>query len=175
MRFKTNLKTKTTHKPWFDQNCHQARKEYLKFKNKMHKIKTPEAHAALKSRERTFKLLIKRTKREFQKRLHNNLRNHKKSNPKMFWDILNNNKFTNNDDLISLNKFQEYFDNLGGVTSQLHTTNNNGDINSILLEGFNENNDVINEPFTVVEIKKIKSNYLKITRLVGMTEFLTKM
>ena len=134
------------HKPWFDENCKSARTQYLKFKNKMQKIKTPDSKIAIKEKLKSYTNIIKQSKSYYQEKLHKDLRKSRKSQPKVFWDIINGMKNKSNEN-VTLESFREHFAKLGSndetVQDGVQIRDFNGDV-------YDEN---INEPFTLNEIK----------------------
>ena len=84
VKSKTMSSHVNTHKPWFDEKCRMARKEYLKFKNKMQKSKTLESKLKIKNKTKSYTQVIKQAKSKYQKDLHENLYRFKKSKPKLF-------------------------------------------------------------------------------------------
>lgn len=75
-RTPSNVKSK----PWFNSNCNKIRRDYLRIKNKLRKTKTDEAKIELKRQSNTYKRIIKKTRKSYNKTFISTLRamKHKK-------------------------------------------------------------------------------------------------
>ena len=150
------LKTKDTKsKPWFDQECYNLRSEYLKLKNKMHRVKTLDIRNVTNEKGKQLKTLIKKKKRDYQANLNTFLREHRYENPKEFWKIINP-KDKGSDCKVSIEEFVTHFKNLGQTQDTIREQQINPE------PDLYNTNDNINHQFTVEEIKshirKLKSN-----------------
>ena len=78
---KKRIKINKIHRPWFDQECLDARHEYHRIKNKLQKVKTLKNIAQLKNEAAMYKKVISRKKLEYQKSLNSKLKDNRKHNP----------------------------------------------------------------------------------------------
>lgn len=76
-------------KPWFNGACRQMRADYMSKKNKLKRTKSASARGEFTSKAKEYRTLIKKTSRAYYKGKHKLLRKMKSSNPKAYWNILN--------------------------------------------------------------------------------------
>jgi len=97
-------------KPWFDKKCEQMRSNYFKIKNKLQKSTSIEDKVELSIKGKEYKKLINKTFKEYNKKLHKNLRNIKNTKPREYWNILNKgSNYKDNTADVSLRTFENHF------------------------------------------------------------------
>ena len=77
-------KPRKQNKPWFDKDCHLKRKQYIRLKNGLKRIKSTQNEEALKHENKLYKKFINEKRHMYNKKLHNKLRNLKSSKPKEY-------------------------------------------------------------------------------------------
>ena len=80
---------KKQNKPWFDQDCHIKRKQYIRIKNRLKTNESPQEKAAFKDETKSYKKFLNKKRHTFNKSLHNKLRHPKSTKPKDYWNLLN--------------------------------------------------------------------------------------
>ena len=145
-------------KPWFNEQCKQSKKEYVKYKKSLHRESTEEEKIHLKILAKKHKKVIKRAKCIYEGNLHTQLRTLKSNNPREYWKIINEKKDDNIGN-ISLDTFEDYFCNIYKNSSE--STDINDVRQSISIEPESETvrtvhnvNNLFNSTFTSIEIKK---------------------
>ena len=146
-------------KPWFDTNCHDKRKEYIRVKNSLKKVEPIEKMIQLQQHAKAYKQHIKRAKKAYTKELHKKLRNLKNTNPKEYWDMIGNKDKGATSCRIALETFQNFFAKLSKKPES--------DQNNEMTEDFDPRemtqtiNEDINVNFTLsevqVQIRKLKN------------------
>ena len=106
-------KAKKINKPWFDKECYIKRKHFIQLKRRIlrKKTKSPADEETLKYAAKIYKNFIKTKVNQFNKNLHEKLRNLKDQNPKEYWNILNPKKHKL-DNAIDLNSLHGHFKTL---------------------------------------------------------------
>ena len=142
-----NQKKDKENKPWFDNECQKKRKHYIKIRNRLKKRKSFQDVATLKNESKSYKKFINKKRHEFNKTLHNKLRELKSTKPKEYWKLLSPKK-QNRNNSINLNSLYNHF-------KLLNDDPNNGtahfDVNDISENG----NEVLNNEFSPDEINKL--------------------
>ena len=150
----STTKPKKQNKPWFDRDCHLKRKQYIRIKNRLKRVKSNQNEETLKHENKLYKKFINKKRNIYNKKLHKKLRNLRSSNPKEYWNLLNPRKSNANKD-IGIKPLYDHFKLLNDVTNQ---SNVSFDINRISIEG----DDALNKDFSYAEIdkliKKLKNN-----------------
>ena len=147
-------------KDWFDDDCENKRKEYMKLKNKGHYIKgrqEKKKHSKLLSaKHKEYKKFLSKKENRFRITIEEKLRNSKNSDPKSYWKILGNDAKPVKENNISLNCFKEHFQKLNQVyrevqadfnPTQILEPNQNDSGNSDLQE--------LNRDYTTADIEKL--------------------
>ena len=60
---------KKQNKPWFDQDCHLKRKQYIRFKNRLRKSKSPQDEETFKTETKSYKKVSQYKKTYVQQKL----------------------------------------------------------------------------------------------------------
>ena len=63
-----NSKPKKASKPWFDQDCHLKRKEYIRIKNRLKRTKSTQNEIALKNQSKLYKKFINKKRHMYNKK-----------------------------------------------------------------------------------------------------------
>ena len=159
-RMKQRNEKRRNNKPWFDNECENVRKEYFRAKNRYRRVKTDDMKNVYKSKGKSLRKIISKKKHLYHKHFNKRLRNLKSTNPKEYWDILNN--ATKKGEIISkvsIEIFLEHFKKMGDREQNEHNTENQYFNPSTMDRGANRE---INRPFQLEEIKmqisKLKNN-----------------
>ena len=116
------------HKNWYNQECGNKRKIFLKHKNKYRQIQT-------------------NTVRKYKQQVIDKIRNLKSENPRDYWNIINNKNNSKTTAKVSLEIFKEHFENL----------NYSHDNQYVPTLDFNDSDPLLNDPFTTEEVTLIES------------------
>ena len=150
---------------WFTENCKSLRHDYMSIKSKIRAESNDdmikELYSVLEIKFQTYKKETRKARKLYEKEFHATLRTLKSTNSKLYWDILNNHKPVTPKTIdISLNELTDFFKELSydrNVSESTHIVNSLS-----LLQSYNDENDVFNQPFTLEEItcalKKLKNN-----------------
>ena len=151
---------KTDGKPWFNSECYDARKQYLKLKNKLSKENSSAYSNKLREEARRYKNVIYQNKTKYQNELSKTLRDTSKSNPKLYWDIIKGKRREKVTDIVDLSKFKAYFENLNGIDLEDESDNNTR--TSSIHADDSLSNEAINGEISIEEIsraiKELKNN-----------------
>ena len=158
-------KDKNNQQPWFDTECRAARREYLNIKNSLkRKLKflgASEANCLLnnfKSAGRLYKNLLRHKRRKYYRDLNESLRSLQASNPKEYWQLLNNNNERKRKKIgnVSLGDFVNHFSRLGNGQDDQSTGPGDN------ISEFSEADGALNAPVTFQEvelmIRKLKNS-----------------
>ena len=156
---------KKQNKPWFDQDCHLKRKQYIRFKNRLRKSKSPQDEETFKTQTKSYKKYLSIKRHMFNKNLHTKLRNLKSSKPKEYWNLLNPKKKNCNND-IGIESLHDHFKGINDVVNQEHADFN---ANNISVEGDYD----LNKDFSLTEIKKL-INKLKNNKSCGIDNIINE-
>ena len=147
-------KLNKTNKPWFDQECHEKRKQFFRIKNRLKKSKSFHDKAALNNETKAYKKFINKKSHIYNKNLHKKLRDLKSSKPKEYWNLLNSKKHKPNNS-ISINTLYNHFKI---INNHINETETEFDASKISEEG----DEALNNEFTTSEvnnlINKLKNN-----------------
>ena len=160
----TNLgpkKAKKINKPWFDKECYLKRKHFIQLKRRILRKKT-KSHTdieTLKYAAKLYKHFMKTKVNQFNKNLHEKLRNLKKQKPKEYWNILNPKKHKI-DNSIDLNSLHGHFKTLN---EQPNADGRNITVNDIP----DDADEILNNDFTIIELNK-HINKLKNNKACGV-------
>ena len=149
-----NPRARKQNKPWFDHDCLLKRKQYIRVKNRLKRIKKTQNEEALKAENKSYKKFINKKRHMYNKKLHKTLRNLKSSKPKEYWSLLNPKKQNYNKD-IGLKPLYDHFKMMNEVVNPPNASFN---IDNISVEG----DEALNTDFTYTEINnlinKLKNN-----------------
>ena len=76
-------------KPWFDLECDRARSAYFRVKNRLSFLPDIDRAQEIRVASRAYKKILRSKKRTHQRQVANRLRNHRSSNSKDYWKLLN--------------------------------------------------------------------------------------
>ena len=137
---------------WFNKNCEMLRRKCMSIKNSLSIKNTPdETHLLYLEHIREYKKLVSKTKKIYTKEFHSKIRNLKTRDPKQFWTIIKNNTNhnTSQSDTIVFTEFIDHFHELNSILPKPGAYICPSDTSQTT------NNDIINQPFTTVEIKSV--------------------
>jgi hypothetical protein len=146
------VKTKSTKRQsismsWFNKQCEDKRKLYLKARNLYANTKLQADKDEMKRLNKEYKKCLQSSKRQYKTDLNNKLRNLRTSNPKKYWDLVN--MKTKPDNIpIESEVLYEHFRNLS------HAEIDGTFEKQVFDQGCIEYNHDLNSPFTPEEIKK---------------------
>ena len=145
------------HKPWYNTECEEARRNMLKYGNKWRRLKNATHFNAVYSKQ--YKKTVNKAFREYKKATINKLRTLQSENPKEYWDIIQGETKQVNETKISLDIFVQHF-KLAKLASETESTNQT---EACHREELNVADDPdLNKPFNTQEIikaiKKLKSH-----------------
>ena len=87
-----HTRRKTKENQWFNKECHEKRREYLCYKNKVNKNKLTlsddRSRETLNTKAKEYKKLISTTKQGYFKNMRRKLKNLKVTRPRDYWNIL---------------------------------------------------------------------------------------
>jgi len=150
---KKSEKKKLSCKPWFNTECKELRKDYNRTKNAVKKrVILPDL---LKSKALAYKKSIRKAKRDYNLKIHEQLRKLKSSKPKDFWSLVSCKNKTTNPLKIGIEALYEHFKTL----SQSDT---NSDSELDLSQDLQEPPPELESPIQISEIinhiAKLKNN-----------------
>lgn len=134
-------------KPWYNKDCHQARKSYYRAKNLHWRIRNAENRSNMVRQSKVYKKTINKCYAEYRKRFINKLKGLRSNDPKAFWSLLN--RCEKSDSImnkVSIETFFEHFKKLNTASS----TDDDFNISDLDVPGHNE---VLNASFTEDEVK----------------------
>ena len=141
-------------KPWFDDKCKVARKNYRCSKGQNRHHRNEYFFNKFKENERTYKKTMDDSMKTYRISLKKKLKS-MSNNPKDFWKLINSGKKTRNKTNISMGTLLDFFKDLNSSKNNdsYHDDNDTDlDINNDLDD---ENvNEIINGPITTDEIEK---------------------
>ena len=142
-------KMRKGNKPWFDNECQTKRKHFLQIKRRFvrKKTKTPIDIETLNREAKMYKKFIQMKTNLYNKNLHEKLRNLKGSKPREYWNLLNPKKRKINNS-INLNSLYDHF-------KSLNEQPNNGNREISADEIPDEGDEILNNDFTSIELKKL--------------------
>ena len=160
---------KKYNQPWFNSDCREKRKIFLRAKRKDFKgnmnlnIKLERKRAA-----KNYKYIIKKSVRNYQTNLANHLRNIKSSDPKMYWNYLKDTKYINdNTNQPDCETFAKMFKDIGNSKEKVCTNKQSNEeninfMNFINVKMYYRDTSLLNDNITheeVIEaIHKLKNN-----------------
>lgn len=155
---RSKVKTKASNK-WFNSDCSRAREDYFKCKRIHSKTRSDVTKNELKVMSIKYKRVLKNAKSTYYDALHNEIRNLKCSNPRMYWELINkassNTKSVYPVNDIPIETFLAHFKNL-------HETCCENDDDSIPCPSPSSINEELNKPIdfseVVNQIKKLSNN-----------------
>ena len=134
---------------WYNEDCEVSRKECMLLKNSlMHDNTTHIQHQEFHKKVQSYKKLVIKTKQIYTKQFHREIRSLKSRNPKEFWKIIQTECKQNSSGISSL-IFTGFIDHFRELNSDPRFSGYNPQSNTSLVP----ENDVINHPFTLLEIK----------------------
>ena len=151
---------KNENKAWFNEECNEQRKTYLRCKRRVKKHKTLENIQHLQAAAKDYKTFIRQTSRRYYKAMHASLRQMKSSDPKAYWDFINKNStgITKSGEIgASLDALFEHFSGMNVPPRNAEGTERM-DIATDNDEQIQQQNalepDCMNKPFTIAEVKQ---------------------
>ena len=155
---RASANVKKRHKnPWFNNDCKVSKNNYKRYKKSLHKPLNTTEENTLSTMAKAHKKLLRKEKRKFEKELNAKIRNLKSTDPGKYWSIINPRKKSMKIGKISMDEAWSHFRELN---------KDNSDIIDDVTEN-DTNNDIINEPFTIAEIRR-HINSLKINKAPGI-------
>ena len=134
---------------WYNEDCEVSRKECMLLKNSLiHDNTTHIQHQEFHEKVKSYKKLVIKTKQIYTKQFHREIRSLKSRNPKEFWKIIQTECKLNSSGISSL-IFTGFIDHFRELNSDPRFSGYNPQSNTSLVP----ENDVINHPFTLLEIK----------------------
>ena len=156
--YRSNAEKKITSKqfkPWFDDKCKVARKNYRCSKGQYRRNRNEYFFNKFKENERTYKKTMDDSMKTYITLLKKKLKSMRSNNPKDFWKLINLGKKNKNKTDISMDTLLDFFKDLNSSNNNdnYHDDNDTDlDINNDLDD---ENvNKIINGPITIDEIEK---------------------
>ena len=145
------------HKPWYNTECEEARRNMLKYRNKYRRLKTATHFNEVRVYSKQYRKTVNKAFREYKKATTNKLRTLQSENPKEYWNIIQGKTKQVNETKISLDIFEQHFKKLASETESTNQTE------ACHREELNVADDPdLNKPFTTQEItkaiKKLKSH-----------------
>ena len=159
----TNVKKRRHKNPWFNNDCKVSKNNYKRYKKSLRKPLNTTEENTLSTMAKAHKKLLRKEKRKFEKELNAKIRNLKSTDPGKYWSIINPRKKGIKIGKISMDEACSHFRELNKDNSE-----NIEDVT----ENYT-NNDIINEPFTIAEIRK-HINSLKINKAPGIDYILNE-
>lgn len=126
------------------------RKAYHKAKHLNNKFNTEETKNALIHRSREYKKEVKKANAKHKRQFINNLRNLKSSNPKLYWNILQDK--SKDKSPVTLHDFYQHFKNVSQNPGETQHSFQDIDPHSSNPSNLNLNYDSLNAPFTEDEL-----------------------
>ena len=140
-------------KPWFNGDCKASKKNYQNFKKTIGKQPNEADKLSLKNLANNHKKVLRKVKRKFEKDFNAKIKSLRSSDPGKYWNLINPRKKSVRIGDISLDNFWTHF-------SELNKDNSN-ESDSMPEIQMQNTNEIINEPFTIEEIKKHISSLKK--------------
>lgn len=141
---------------WFGKDCQKLRSEYFKVKNRFKKLKTQDAKEDLRVVCSRYKKTVRKAKRDFTRKFHNNIRNLKKSNSTEYWKVLN--KASGQETKMGNIKTSAFLQHFSKLNQMANTKSNSFDPRKISFDLNEEINKPISESEIWVQIKNLKNN-----------------
>ena len=104
-----NGQTKPNKQPWFDDDCHRARKTYYEELNKFRDRKTADNQRSLVNARTNFKTVLRQKRFAYDKQKTDRLIVSKNKNAKEYWKLLKQAANINSQSNITSEQFAEYF------------------------------------------------------------------
>jgi hypothetical protein len=156
-------------KPWFNKECEDRRKEYLHVKNQFAISKTLVLRQGMRNLNKEYKKTPRKAYNDYYAELNKKLRNLKRTNPKVFWSILNKGSKLREEVPVDTDDFFRHFRDLNRANIDEDAETN------VLESGSVGYNTELNAPITSGEIsnciKKLKNNKAHGTDMV-LNEYL---
>ena len=150
-------KKRRLNKPWFNNECKLSKNNYKHLKKSLHKPPSTAEKDTQRNMAKTHKKLLRKEKRKFEKDLNAKIRTLKSTDPGKYWSIINPRKKSKKIGNFSMDAAWSHFRDLNKDDSDIRE-----EVTENLI-----NNDIINELFTIAEIRK-HINSLKINKSPGM-------
>ena len=149
----TKIKAKQSMKqsvsqPWFNDECHKERKQYLKIKNK---LKRNGCKSMANKETKKYKKFMKLQERKYHIELNKKIRYLRSNNAKEYWKLLNKSTEAKKKEGIklSLGVFLEHFKKLNEAPL-LHEGPDAGDNPDLVTENITNDSDEINEHLNAI-------------------------
>ena len=145
------------HKPWYNTEYEEARRNMLKYRNKYRRLKNTTHFNEVRVYSKQYKKTVNKAFREYKKATINKLRTLQSKNPKEYWSLIQGKTKQVNEIKISLDIFEQHFKKLASETESTNQTE------ACHREELNVADDPdLDKPFTTQEItkaiKKLKSH-----------------
>ena len=132
-------------KPWFDGDCRKSKRVYNRARNRYKRFRCEENFNLVKEKNKMYKRCINRSFKKYQQEFRNKLRKCKNSNPKLYWNLLNNGK--KNVCKVSINDLFEHF-------KDINSKEYGGDVDIESLIDIANINDILDVDIEECEIRK---------------------
>ena len=106
---------KHAHKVWYNDACEKSRREYVEFKNKYRKLQTTNNLNILRKSGRKYKKEINKALKTYKQKVINKIRVPKTTNPRKYWNLINDRKSQKTFNNISLEVFHDHFKKMNQV------------------------------------------------------------
>ncbi len=162
-RHKPPRRRTVPHKPWYNSDCEEGRKSFMRSKRKVRLSNTEEHCMAMKNASKAYKRALSKAYNSYQRDFQKRIRNLKSSNPRDYWNIINKKPSSSVPlNAVSSEVFVEHF-------KKLNASLDNAD------DGFvnNFNNAALNVPFTGEEIRACMK-LLKNNKACGQDQILNE-
>ena len=100
---------KHAHQMWYNDACEISRRVYVKFKNKYRKLQTNNNLNILRKSGRKYKKEINKALKTYKQKVINTIRVLKITNPREYWNLINDRKSQKTFNDISLEVFHDHF------------------------------------------------------------------
>ena len=128
--------------------CETKRHKSIRFKNKYRTLKNNQSlQQLLRHASKEYKKEINTSFDKYKSNIAKQIRNLSSSNPKDFWEILNKDRPPQSVNDLPLDTFKKHFESLNSGNGEDIIDRPNVDLNM--------DNQILNEPFTEIEVKKV--------------------
>ena len=103
---------KHAHQVWYNGACEISRKYYVKFKNKYRKLQSNKNLKVLRKSDRKYKKERNKAFKTYKQKVINKIRVMKTTNPREYWNLINDRKSQKTFNDISLDVFHDHFKKL---------------------------------------------------------------
>ena len=142
---------RTAKKPWYGHQCKKAKRKYNKARYKYTKQPTATNKTTMNLACKVYKKKMIFYMKKYQKDNENKFRKLNKTDPKSYWKLLNRFKHTEKDEQLDINVFYNHFKNINKRDENEYDDNT-------LFNNLEDEDHMLNRPFTVTEIDKCIKN-----------------